>query len=382
MKILLDPQIYDQQQYGGISRYYTELFSILSQKNIKVIIPFYSTTNVYYGQSVLVSFQQKLYSLYLRFLIKFRIRYKEDTIARNKKYLIKTIISQQYDLFIPTYYNPYFVKDIGSKPFVLTVYDMIHELFPEYFKNDSLNVVENKMYLMEKATRIIAVSENTKQDIIKIYPHIDNAKIDVVYHGCSIKITGDKEIEFLPENYILFVGTRANYKNFNYLVTSIAEIFKNNPDLYLICAGGGEFEKEENELISSLKIENQIIQRSFEEDELGFFYKKAQCFVFPSKYEGFGIPVLESMACGCPVVLANHSAFPEVAGNAGVYFELNNSKDLKNKIEMLVQNKSLRDEYSQKGLIQVEKFSWQKAAEECLAVYKKACCKNHNINDE
>jgi glycosyltransferase involved in cell wall biosynthesis len=165
-------------------------------------------------------------------------------------------------------------------------------------------------------------------------------------------------------------------------VTSIAEIFKNNPDLYLICAGGGEFEKEENELISSLKIENQIIQRSFEEDELGFFYKKAQCFVFPSKYEGFGIPVLESMACGCPVVLANHSAFPEVAGNAGVYFELNNSKDLKNKIEMLVQNKSLRDEYSQKGLIQVEKFSWQKAAEECLAVYKKACCKNHNINDE
>lgn len=377
MKILLDPQIFQQQQYGGISRYYTELFSILSRKDNKVIIPFYCTANVYYQQSDLVTFRQKVYSLYLRFLIKFRIRYKEDTIARNKKYLIKTILKQKFDLFIPTYYNPYFVKDIGSKPFVLTVYDMIHELFPEYFKNDSLNVVENKKYLMEKATRIIAVSENTKQDIIKIYPHIDNAKIDVVYHGCSIKIKDDKEIEFLPENYILFVGTRANYKNFNYLVTSIAEIFKNSPDLYLICAGGGEFDTEENELISLLKIENQIIQRSFEEDELGFFYKKAKCFVFPSKYEGFGIPVLESMTCGCPVVLAHNSSFPEVAGSAGVYFDLNDSKDLSNKIKMLLEDENLRNEFTLKGFEQVKKFSWERAADECLDVYKKALVKKN-----
>lgn len=375
MKILLDPQIFDQQQYGGISRYYTELFSILSRKNNKIIIPFYSTANVYYGQSVLVNFQQKMYSLYLRFLIKFRIRYREDTIARNKKYLRRTILSQQYDLFIPTYYNPYFVKDIGSKPFVLTVYDMIHELFPEYFKNDSLNVVENKRYLMEKATRIIAVSENTKQDIIKIYPHIDNAKIDVVYHGCSIKKVY-KAIDYLPVNYILFVGVRDSYKNFNFLVTAIAEFLINNHDLFLICAGGGTFNAIEYELICKLGLENQVFQRSFQEDELATFYKEAKCFVFPSKYEGFGIPVLESMASGCPVVLAHHSSFPEVAGSAGVYFELNNSKDLRDKIEMLVQDESLRNEYSQKGLEEVKKFSWQKAAKECLIVYKKACCIN------
>lgn len=372
MKILLDPQIFDQQQYGGISRYYTELFSILSRKNNKVIIPFYSTANVYYGQSVLVNFQQKVYSLYLRFLIKFRIRYREDTIARNKKYLKKTILSQQYDLFIPTYYNPYFVKDIGSKPFVLTVYDMIHELFPEYFKNDTLMVVENKRYLMEKATRIIAVSESTKRDIIKIYPHIDNSKIDVVYHGCSIKQVY-KEIDYLNVNYILFVGVRDNYKNFTFLVTSIAEFLNNNRDLFLICAGGGAFNTIENELICNFGLENQVFQRSFQEEELATFYKEAKCLVFPSLYEGFGIPVLESMTCGCPVVLARHSSFPEVAGNAGVYFELNNSKDLRDKIEMLVQDECLRNEYAQKGLEQVKKFSWKKAAKECLIVYKKAC---------
>lgn len=374
MKILLDPQIYDQQRYGGISRYYTEIFSVISRKKNKVLIPFYNTSNIYYRRSILVTFQQKLYSLYLRILIKFRIRYREDTIARNKKYLKNTILRQQYDLFIPTYYNPYFVKDIGSKPFVLTVYDMIYELFPEYFTNDKMLVV-NKRYLMEKATRIIAVSENTKKDIIAIYPHIEADKIDIVYHGCSIKIN-NKEINFLPENYILFVGTRAIYKNFQFLVNSIAELLKNNSDLYLICAGGGEFDKEEKESISSLGLEYQILHKSFDEDELGMFYKKAKCFVFPSQYEGFGIPVLESMTCGCPVVLAHHSSFPEVAGVAGVYFELNNPKDLSDKIEMLVKNKSLRDEYSQKGLKQVKKFSWEKAAIECLAVYKKACYKN------
>ena len=375
MKILLDPQIFDQQQYGGISRYYTEIFSVISLTKNKVIIPFYSTANIYYGQSILVTFRQKVYSLYIRFLIKFRIRYREDTIARNKKYLKKTILSQQYDLFIPTYYNTYFVKDIGSKPFVLTVYDMIHELFPEYFKNDSLMVVENKRYLMEKATRIIAVSENTKQDIIKIYPHIDNAKIDVVYHGCSIKKVY-KAIDYLPMNYILFVGLRDNYKNFTFLITSIAELLINNHDLFLICAGGGPFNTIENKLICKFGLENQVFHRGFQEDELATFYKEAKCLVFPSLYEGFGIPVLESMNCGCPVVLANHSSFPEVAGDAGVYFEFNNAEDLRNKIEMLVKDEHFRNEYSQRGFEQVKKFSWEKAAKECLIVYKKACGEN------
>lgn len=372
MRILLDPQIFKHQHYGGISRYYTELFSVLSRKNHKVLIPLLTTENFYFKQSVLVTFPQKVYSLYLRFLIKFRIRYKENTNERNKSYLQKTILSQKYDLFIPTYYNPYFVKDIGSKPFVLTVYDMIHELYPEYFENDSLKVVENKKLLMEKATRIIAVSENTKKDIIKVYPHIDTDKIDVVYHGCSIK-TVYQAIDNLPTNYILFVGVRDAYKNFTFLVTSIAEFLVSNDNLVLICAGGGEFSAIEKELICKLGLANKVFQRSFQEDELATFYKNAKCLVFPSLYEGFGLPVLEAMTCGCPVVLANHSAFPEVAGIAGVYFELNNSTDLRNKIEMLFQDEALHAEYSQKGLEQVKRFSWEKAAEECLIVYQKAC---------
>lgn len=369
MKILLDPQIFNSQRYGGISRYYTEVFSRLSTNN-DIICPVYSVQNIYFNESNLVAFRQKAYSFYIRILSKFRIRRIENTNERNFIFLKNKVLRQQYDLFVPTYYDPYFVDYIGSKPFVLTVYDMIHELFPEFFINDKM-VVPNKKYLMEKATRIIAVSENTKKDIINLYPHIDSSKIDVVYHGCSIKVN-KIEMVSLPEKYILFVGTRAIYKNFIFLVHSIVALLKNDKDLFLICAGGGDFNSVEKEIISKFGLEKQIIQKSFNENELGCFYNRAICFVFPSMYEGFGIPVLESMTCGCPVVLGRHSAFVEVAGEAGVYFDIGSTQDLKNKIQSVIQNESLRNEFSLKGLEQVEKFSWEKAASECLEVYKKA----------
>ena len=373
MKILLDPQIFNSQKYGGISRYYTEIFTRLATDN-DIIFPAYNVQNIYFNESSLITLRQKAYSFYIRILSKFRIRRIENTNERNSVFFKNKVLRQQFDLFVPTYYDSYFINYIGSKPFVLTVYDMIHELFPEFFLNDKM-VVPNKKYLMEKATRIIAVSENTKKDIINIYPHIDSSKIDVVYHGSSIKVNKIESVT-LPEKYILFVGTRSNYKNFIFLVHSIAELLKNDKELHLICAGGGDFNSIETAMISELGLERQIIRKNFNEDELGYFYNRAICFVFPSMYEGFGIPVLESMTCGCPVVLGKHSSFIEVAGDAGVYFDIDSTEDLKNKIQSLIEDKSLRNEISLKGLGQAKKFSWEKAASECLSVYKKACTIN------
>jgi glycosyltransferase involved in cell wall biosynthesis len=303
--------------------------------------------------------------------VKLRVNNKLRLEKLKNKYVSKMLAKQNYDIFIPTYYDTYFVDLIGSKPFVLTVYDMIYELFPEYFVHDKM-VVANKKKLMEKAARIIAVSANTKMDIIKLYPHIDASKIDIVYHGCSIEIN-TKAVVSLPENYILFVGTRANYKNFIFFINAIADILRNDSNLFLICAGGDCFNSIENKRIIELGLKSQIIQKNFKDEQLAVFYKNAKCFVFPSLYEGFGIPVLEAMACGCPVVLGHHSSFPEVAGNAGVYFDLNNSGDLRDKINSLIYNETLRNEFSIKGLKQIEKFSWEKATVECLSIYAKAC---------
>lgn len=371
MKILLDPQIFNNQKFGGISRYYTEIFVALTKdKQIDIEVPLIFTKNIYFNQSSLIDKKQKKYAFFLNLITKAGISIRKRAKKLNHQKVIKALKKQDFDLFVPTCYDPYFLDYIGCKPFVLTVYDMIYELFPQNIQEDS-ELVKNKLLLIEKATKIIAVSNNTKKDILKIYPHIQESKIEVVYHGSSIIVNENVKID-LPLKYILFVGMRSGYKNFNFLLNSIRDLLKEDSSLFLLCAGGGKLKDEEKKIILKLGLKNQIIHRDFNEKELGLFYKKAMCFVFPSIYEGFGIPVLESMACGCPIVLGNHSSFPEVAGDAGVFFDLENSQDLKIKIESMVMNDSLRNEFSLKGLVQIKKFNWENAAQECLQVYREA----------
>jgi len=372
MKILLDPQIFNDQKFGGISRYFAEINVALgNNKSVKIDFPMAYSENLhlketyYFKNSFPVNLMLGLMKMPL-----LRKKIAKKLKKRNIKETQKSLKKQDFDLFVPTYYNTYFLKDIGTKPFVLTVYDMIHEVLPQYFTRDKFTVA-NKKILMEKATRIIAISESTKNDILKIYPHIEASKIDIVYLSHSIKTDSVKSLS-LPGKYILFVGNRADYKNFTFFLNAVAPLLKDDPDLFLVCAGGNKFIEKEQKQIADLGLSKQLIQQNFEDDELASYYTNAKCFVFPSEYEGFGIPVLESMACGCPVVLAQHSSFPEVAGDAGIYFTLNDAEDLRNKVQMLLQNETVRNDYKQKSLQQAAKFSWAKTAEDCLKVYEKA----------
>lgn len=371
IKIVLDPQIFSQQTYGGISRYYTEIFSELEKsEDVEVVLPLYYTDNFYLKSTNLLA-KHKILTSFYNILSFFKISTKTLRKKNAEKFLKQLCQDNNYDVFVPTYYNPYFLELIGDKPFVLTVYDMIHELFPQYFSDDPYRVTENKKKLIYKATRIIAVSQNTKKDILKIFPDLDADKIHVIHHGSSIKIENDHKVD-LPENYILYVGSRADYKNFKFLVNALKPILNENSDLFLLAAGGGKFTEEEDKFIQENDLVKQIKQSNFEENELGHFYKKAKFFVFPSQYEGFGIPVLESMACGCPVILSNTGSFPEVAGDAGLYFNSQSEDDLRKKIKMLLEDDNLRELFSKKGLEQVKKFDWKVAAEQCLKVYIEA----------
>ncbi|KQS94329.1 glycosyltransferase family 1 protein [Chryseobacterium sp. Leaf394] len=375
MKILLDPQIFYQQTYGGISRYYTEVFSVLSKKKgVEVILPIYNSDNAYLKETDLPAKNKSLHLLY-KVLSFFRISTRSLRKRKSDQLLETKFQENDYDVVVPTYYNPYFLEKINGKPFVLTVYDMIHELLPEYFIDDEFRVVERKALLLDKATKIIAVSHNTKKDIVKVYPHINPDKIVVVYHGTSIKIDSGIRVD-LPENYVLYVGARPNYKNFKFLVRSVEPLLKKDSSLMLIAAGGGKFDDEEIAFLKGLGVEKQVVQKRFEENELGHFYKNAKCFVFPSLYEGFGIPVVESMACGCPIILSKHGSLPEIAGDAGIYFDSESENDLKEKIEELINNPEMRAGYAKKGLEHVKKYDWNDAAEQCLQVYKDAAKAN------
>lgn len=370
IKILLDPQIFNLQKFGGISRYYTEIYNDFENRNdVLIQCPLLYTDNIHFRESPLFrNSYQKKFNLLIKLSKIFRYFKPGKLKNRSKERTLEMLQKQQTDVFIPTFYDPYFIDQIRDTPFVLTVYDMIHELYPEYFLNDTATV-PNKKLLLEKADKIIAISESTKKDILKLYPHIPERKIEVVYLAYTINTEIVNTIQ-VPENYILFVGNRTIYKNFIFFLNSAAPILTERPNLSIVCAGGNEFSTEEVQLISKFGLTSQVIQRDFMDAELSSYYSKAICFIFPSEYEGFGIPVLESMACGCPVILANHSSFPEVAGDAGIYFKLNDQNDLREKICLLLDNNNIREKYRLKGIEQASRFTWKKTAEESLKIYQ------------
>jgi glycosyltransferase involved in cell wall biosynthesis len=243
---------------------------------------------------------------------------------------------------------------------------MNHELFPKYFKNE-LSIISKKKILIEKSNKIIAVSKNTKKDILAIYPHISANKIEVIYHGHSIKSNFIKKRPHYisKKNYILFVGNRESYKNFEWFIKSISMWILEN-DFNIICLGGNKFSPTEINLLQDFKIQNCIFQYFVNENELSSFYFNAFAFIFPSEYEGFGIPILESMACECPVILPKTSSFPEVAGDAGIYFDLNSCISLISCLNLLLSDLNFRKIIVDKGKLQEEKFSWENSSKKTL----------------
>ena len=365
MKILYDHQCFVQQQYGGVSRYHYRLIKELSQlPDVAVDLSLKYSNNFYINEDK--SFGAKRFFPNHKFYFKRTILDYINRISTNK-----VIKKGDWDIFHPTYYGTYFLKRINPRPFIITVYDTIHEKYPEII-NSIDQTLENKKELLSKAGVILAISNSTKNDIIKIYK-IPSDKIEVVHLAASIKkkLALPKEKFGLPEKYILFVGNRDFYKNFNTFVQAVAPLLKEDNDLFLVAAGGGVFTKEETKSFHSIKIGNKIIYRKADDVSLAILYSNALAFVFPTLYEGFGIPVLEAMNCDCPVIMSKTSSLPEVGGNAAIYFDPLNIEDIRNKISTVIFNAELRKEIIEKGIIQRDNFSFEKTAKQTFEVYKR-----------
>lgn len=351
MKILYDHQIFSRQNYGGISRYFKEISNLINSiNNVKTFISLKIYTNYYI---------QKVNFLSI-FFNKYNFRAKTKIIYLiNRLYSIYILKFKEYHIFHPTYYDTYFLKYLGEKKFVLTVYDMIHEKCKDNFSIADQTSI-NKKTLIQKASKIISISESTKRDIIEIYG-ISESKIEVIYLGNSLK-PSNQYIKYLPKKYILFVGSRDGYKNFSFLIFSLSRLLLKNKDLYLVCAGGGNFNSTELNLFSKFKIEAKLLQYNLDDECLANFYSQAELFVFPSIYEGFGIPILESFACNCPLVCSNTSSFPEIAGNAAVFFDPLDEKSILSSVEYVLNNKKVKNILRERGRARLNFFSWEKTA--------------------
>jgi len=290
---------------------------------------------------------------------------------KNLKTSDELLEKSDYDVFHPTYFDNYFINNL-KKPFVLTVYDMIYEIYSERFFKNTNRFIRKQKELINKATHIIAISENTKKDIIDIC-NIGEEKISVVYLGNSFNYTKSDIFDLtLPEKYILYVGDRHIYKNYEFFLKSIKPLLIKDKDLFLICAGSVGLSSKEKQFLISNRLADKVIHLPLIDDKvLMNLYSRAFCFVFPTLYEGFGIPILEAFSCGCPAVLSNTSSLPEVGGDdAAVYFDPEDSESILEAVRNVISSSTQRDNLRQKGYEQLKKFSWRKCAVETKKVYE------------
>jgi glycosyltransferase involved in cell wall biosynthesis len=375
MKIAFDYQIFYQQTYGGISRYFVKLAEKLigSSNDVHIVAPFYQNNYLQtlpasaitgHKLSVFPAKTYKIFNLY-NFL-------KSKSIIRRWK----------PDIVHETYYSSWNLSP-KSCPTIITVHDMIHELFPNHFSSDD-PTTRLKKACVNRADHIICVSENTRLDLMRFFNTPSN-KISVVYHGIDTQADSNKNFQsksLIKTPFLLYVGNRGGYKNFSGFIRAVA-ISRIKKDFNIIAFGGGSFLPNENQLFSDLGFKSgQIQQLSGDDSLLNSLYRNAQAFIYPSFYEGFGIPPLEAMAHGCPVASSNTSSMPEVIGNAGEFFDPNSIEQTMHAIEIVVYDEKRRMDLITKGKERVSLFSWDRCAEKIVRVYQTIIEKAYKANTQ
>jgi glycosyltransferase involved in cell wall biosynthesis len=358
MKIMYDHQVFSFQRVGGISRYFCEIAQNLPA-DIEYNISGIYSNNLYLEES----FNGKFCHFFPNNTFKGKDRIVD---IPNKIDSIIQCAKGKYDIFHPTYYDPYFLK-INKKPFVLTIHDMIHEKFAEYLNKEN-KIVEFKKGLAYKADHIIAVSNNTKNDILQYYDRINPDKISVIYHGNSLIYKEDINSIKTIKNYLLYTGERTRYKNFYKFIDAVSDLLIDH-DIDLVCTGS-KFTQSELSLFKQKKISLHVHNIYVKDSEMFSLYRNALAFIFPSLYEGFGIPILEAFAAECPVVLSNSSCFPEIAGDGGAYFDPNDIDSIKTEVENVIIDSDLRTGLINKGNERIKLFNWKNSADETAKVYR------------
>jgi glycosyltransferase involved in cell wall biosynthesis len=262
---------------------------------------------------------------------------------------------------------------------VFTLHDLVFRFYPHTHKPLNRWFLTLMMpRFLRAADAVIAVSESSKKDAVRIYG-IDEAKITVIYEGVSPHFRGASPEAIsavrhkygLPDEFILSLGTIEPRKNLTALLEAYHHLRNDGSSLGLVIVGkkgwlySGFFNR-----MRELGLENNIVFPGFVPDEdLPALYSAAALFVFPSLYEGFGLPVLEALACGAPVIASNASSLPEVAGEAALLVDPSSVEALVRAAREALSNGRLREHLQERGPKQAAKFNWQRAARETLAVY-------------
>lgn len=364
MKVFIDGQIFAVQDYGGVSKYFVEMLSILSSKN-----------DIFVGLGIHRN----------KYLLEAKGRFKTGLVYVPKFPkgfgLIARLCNSLLDIIALIIIKPeiihwtYFRKiHIGPRKCIkiITVYDMIHELFPQYF-NNARTVTREKLKGIGCADHIITISQSTKNDLIELLG-IDEEKISVIHLGVNEKIIRENIASYGGQRivndsqFILYVGARNGYKNFVKLIESLTLVFQNKPKLKLVCFGGGQFSNEEIEYFRAHELNDRIVHISGPDRLLHKLYSEASVFVYPSLYEGFGLPPIEAIAAGTKVCASNTSCIPEIMKDMCDYFDPLSAKNIANSINKTLEAPEIcRSKVNQF----LEYYTWTRCACEHENLYLK-----------
>lgn len=362
MRIAYDHQVFGWQKYGGISRYIYELaknIAELTPHEVKIISPLY--VNEYLCRPSP--------SLCVKGLRVPQIRKTQRIInAVNNVLSVPILTSFKPNIVHETYYTRLRHAPHGAKV-VVTVYDMIHERFAELFPVCDMTA-KNKAAAVSRADHVICISENTRLDLIDILG-VDPAKTSVAHLGFSLTQPSADDSFTTDRPYLLYVGHRGGYKNFQ----SVLEAYAGSQDLMsnydLLAFGGGGWRTTELDYARDLGIDrNRLRNVQGDDGKLAMLYRNASLFIYPSLYEGFGIPPLEAMSFGCPVVCSDASSLPEVVGDAAELFNPQSSSALLVAMERVLRDSGLCKSMVRRGYDRTQIFSWAKCAKQTVKIYE------------
>lgn len=355
MKIVFDNIIYALQRSGGGSVYWTELLKRFVESNEEIIFfdPKETNDNIFRKTLDLKHTEiESKWSLRIR-------RYLPFSEKINGKHI-----------FHSSYYR------YSSHPKAINV-TTIHDFTTEKFRKgvaQKVNLFQKKL-AVKKSKGIICISENTKKDLLHFMPNVDESKIRVIYNGVSddfynIKedfsiANKDKRFETLEnEKYLLYIGHRTSYKNFNLAVDAASKFLHQ----YKLVIVGEKFSEQEIKTVESSLGKNYLQLSGLNNEGLNYLYNKAFALLYPSSYEGFGIPIIEAMKTKCPVITFKNSSIPEVAGNAALIYEEENADSLIKGI-IKIQDENMKEKLTNDGLEQAKKFNWDNTAKQYMEFY-------------
>ena len=350
MKVLFDHQIF-YYQYGGASKYFAMLLNAMPRDSWETTALFAcneyvrdkhlfrTLRNRFRGQSVVAEYLNRPYTQYV-------------------------LTKGEYDIFHQTNFGTYCLKNLGNKPMVTTYHDANLSTIDPHPE-----IVQRQKLSLNRADAVVCVSNNTKNDLLKLFD-IDERKVRVIYHGIEISDNSNlTPCRLFSFPYILYVGRRSEYKNFVRLLKAFLLIRIKYPDVHLVCTSQ-KFSLEEQENFHQLGLDGYIHSILADEQQMKQLYRDALFMVFPSLYEGFGMPILEAWSCNCAVALSNTSCFPEIAETAGLYFNPLSDDDMFVKIKQLIDDNELRSELIKRGQGRLKLFSWERCAYEHYNLYK------------